>query len=143
MTVIDVIAVTAPASADPALTVEVVKYPTPVFGVRLADLVKGMVPNDMDIVGPPENQRDMDGGQASHVYQIRPHNHSVTASAIYDVEQNGQRLGSFRVDLNLGGGGDPNTLQVTCNEQDSPVDCWAFENPYVVRIYAKSPANGG
>ena len=72
--VIDVIAAAASASAEPdgTLTVEVLKFPTPVFGVRLAELVKGTPPNDMDITGPPENEKDMDGGQASHFYQIKP-----------------------------------------------------------------------
>jgi hypothetical protein len=143
MAAIDVIAAPASASAEPdgTLAVQVLKYPTPVFGVRLAELVTGTPPNDMDITGPPENERDMDGGQASHLFQIKPRGQPATASAFYDVEQNGQHLGTFRVDFNLGGGGDPNNLAVTCNEQDSPVDCWAFEDPFIVRVYSKNPAN--
>lgn len=138
-----VIAASASASAEPdaTLTVEVLKFPTPVFGVRLAELVKGTPPNDMDITGPPENERDMDGGQASHFFQMKPRDQPTTASAFYDVEQSGQHLGTFRVDFKLGGGGNPNNLEVTCNEQDSPVDCWAFEDPFVVRVYSKNPAN--
>ena len=130
----------APALAQPdsALTVEVVKYPTPVFGVRLVQLVKGSPPNGMDITGPPETGRDMGSGQVSQIYQIRPGSQPATASAFYDVDQNGRHLGTFRVDFKLGGGGDPNSLEVTCDEQDSPVDCWAFENPFIVRIYAKT-----
>jgi hypothetical protein len=89
----------------------------------LAELVKGTPPNDMDITGPRENQRDMDGGQASHTFEIRPRSQPATASAFYDVEQHGQRLGTFRIDFNLGAGGDPNNLLVACNEQDSP-ECW-------------------
>jgi hypothetical protein len=141
-TVIDVIAAAASASAEPdgTLTVEVLKYPTPVFGVRLADLVKGTPPNDMDITGPPGNERDMDGVQATQIYQIKPRSQPTTATAFYDVEQNGRHLGTFRVDFNLGGGGDPNNLAVTCNEQDSPIDCYAFENPFIVRVYPKDPA---
>jgi hypothetical protein len=135
-----VIAAPTSASAQPdgALTVEVVKYPTPVFGVRLAQLVKGTPPNGMDITGPPENGRDMDGGQVSQIYQIRPGSQPATASAFYDVDQNGRHLGTFRVDFKLGEGGDPNSLEVSCNEQDSPVDCWAFGNPFIVRVYAKT-----
>ena len=58
MAVINVIAAAAPASAQPdgMLTVEVVKYGTPVFGVRLAELVKGTPRNHMDITGPPETK---------------------------------------------------------------------------------------
>jgi hypothetical protein len=142
MAVIDVIAVPASALAEPegTLTLEVLKYPTPEFGVRLAELVKGTPPLDMDIAGPPENERDMDGGQASHIYEIRPRSQPTTASAIYDVEQNGRLLGTFRVDMKLGWGGNPNNLEVTCNEQDSPIDCYAFENPFIVRVYPKDPA---
>ena len=74
MAAVGVIAASASASAEPdaTLTVEVLKFPTPVFGVRLAELVKGTPPNDMDITGPPENERDMDGGQASHFFQMKP-----------------------------------------------------------------------
>lgn len=134
------IAVAASASAQPegALTVEVVKYPTPVFGVRLVQLVKGSPPNGMDITGPPETGRDMGSGQVSQIYQIGPAGQPATASAFYDVDQNGRHVGTFRVDFKLGGGGDPNSLEVTCDEQDSPVDCGAFENPFIVRIYAKT-----
>lgn len=138
MAVIDIIAASASAPAEPdgTLTVEALKYPTPAFGVRLAELIKGTPPNDMDITGPPENERDMDGGQASHTYQTKPRSQPTTASAFYDIEQNGQDLGTFRVD-----GGSPNNLEVTCDEQDSPVDCYAFENPFIVRVYSKSPEN--
>jgi hypothetical protein len=141
--VIGVIGAAASASAQPdgTLTVEVLKYPTPEFGVRLAELVRGTPPSDMDIAGPPESERDMDGGQASHIYQIKPRSQPTTASAFYEVEQNGRHLGTFRVDFKLGGGGDPNNLEVSCNEQDSPVDCWAFQSPFVVRVYPKNPAN--
>jgi hypothetical protein len=142
MAVIDVIAPAASASAQPdgALTLEVLKYPTPEFGVRLAELDKGTPPNDMVITGPPDNERDMDGGQASHIYEITPRSQPTTASAVYDVEQNGRLLGTFRVDINLGRGGNPSNLEVTCNEQDSPIDCYAFENPFIVRVYPKDPA---
>ncbi len=135
-----VIAGAASASVQPegALTVEVVKYPTPVFGVRLVQLVKGTPPNGMDITGPPETGRDMGSGQVSQIYEIGPAGQPATASAFYDVDQNGRHVGTFRVDFKLGGGGDPNSLEVTCDEQDSPVDCWAFENPFIVRMYAKT-----
>lgn len=138
---INVIAAPSSASAQPdgTLTVEVVKFPTPVFGVRLAELDKGATPNDMDITGPPENQKDMDGGQASQTFEIRPRNRPSTASASYDVEQNGQHLGTFRVGFRLGSGGNPNNLEVTCDEQDSPVHCWAWQDPFIVRIYPKEP----
>ena len=110
---IDVIAAAASASAEPGdtLTVEVVKFPTPAFGVRLAELDKGTPPNDMDITGPPENERDMDGGQASHTYRITPRSQPTTTSAVYAVEQDGRLLGTFRINFNLGGGGDPNNLE--------------------------------
>jgi hypothetical protein len=140
MAVIDVIAAAASASAEPdgTLTLEVIKYPTPVFGVRLAELDKGIPP--MDITGPSDNERDMDGGQASHFFEITPRSQPTTASAYYDVEQDGRALGTFRVDIKLGFGGNPNNLEVTCNEQLAPVDCWAFENPFIVRVYPKDPA---
>jgi hypothetical protein len=101
MAVIDVIAAAASASAEPGdtLTVEVVKFPTPVFGVRLAELDKGTPPSDMDITGPAENERDMDGGQASHIYRITPRSQPTTASAVYAVEQDGQLLGTFRINF--------------------------------------------
>jgi hypothetical protein len=139
----DAIAPAASASAQPAgaLTVEVVKYPTPVFDVRLADIVKGTPPNDMDITGPPDSVRAMDGGQVSQIFEIRPRSQPTTASAVYEVQQDGRHLGTFRVEFQLSGGGDPNNLQVSCNEEDSPVNCWAFENPFVVRVYPKNPAN--
>ena len=70
----------------------------------------------MDIKGPPEDERDMDGGQVSHFCEITPVSQPTTASAFYDVERNGQLLGTFRVDIKLGSGGNPNNLQVTCNE---------------------------
>lgn len=145
MAVIDVIAGAASASGEPVgtVTVEVVKYPTPEFGVRLSQVVKGTPPNDMDITGPPDNERDMDGGQASQIYEITPRTQPTTASAVYDVEQDGRLLGAFRVDVNLGWGGDPNNLEVTCDEQDSPIDCYAFENPFIVRVYPKDPARNG
>ncbi len=41
--------------------------------------------------------------------------------------------------MKLGGGGDPDNLGVTCGEQLSPVDCYVFANPYLVRVYAKDP----
>lgn len=143
MTAIHVVATPASASADSdgTLTVQVVKYPTPAFGVQLVELVKGTPPNDMDITGPAANERDLGGGQASHTYEIRPGRQPATAAAIYEVEQDGRHLGTFRIDFKLGPAGDSNSLSVTCNEQDSPVDCWAFENPFIVRIYAKTPAN--
>lgn len=138
---INVIVAPSSASAQPdgALAVEVVKFPTPVFGVRLAELDKGAPPNDMDITGPPENQTDMDGGQASQTFAIRPSNQPTAASAIYDVEQNGQHVGTFRVGFRLGSGGSPNNLEVTCDEQDSPVHCWAWQDPFIVRICPKEP----
>ena len=137
--VTNVVAATPSAWADDGtLTVEVLKYVTPEFGVRLANLDKGTPP--MDISGPPDNERDMDGGQVSHIYSIRPGGRPTTASAFYDVEQNGQPLGTFRVDMNLGQRGDPNNLEVTCDEQLAPVDCYAFENPFIVRVSAKDPS---
>jgi hypothetical protein len=45
--------------------------------------------------------------------------------------------------MNLGQGGDPNNLEVTCNEQLAPVDCYAFESPFIVRVYPKDPARNG
>ncbi|MBW0018194.1 MAG: hypothetical protein JO236_11710 [Mycobacterium sp.] len=136
------IAIATPAPADPAgaLTVEVLKYVTPEFGVRLADLVNGAPPFDMDIKAPPDNERDMDGGQVSHFYVATPRSQPSTASAVYDVEQNGRLLGKFRIDLKLGWGGNPNNLEVSCDEQDSPIDCYAFEDPFIVRVYPKDPA---
>jgi hypothetical protein len=135
-------AMAPPAWADDGiLTVEVLKYVTPEFGVRLANLDKGTPP--VDITGPADSERDMDGGQMSHFYAIRPGGRPATATAFYDVEQNGQLLGTFRVDMNLGQGGDPNNLEVTCNEQLAPVDCYAFENPFIVRVYPKDPARKG
>jgi len=85
----------------------------------------------------------MDGGQVSHSYQIKPGSQPTTASAIYDVEQNGQDLGTFRVDFKLGWGGDPNNLEVTCDEQLAPIDCYAWEDPFIVRIYPKDPSSNG
>jgi hypothetical protein len=145
MALIVAIAAAASASAEPdgALTLEVLKYPTPEFGVRLAELDRGTAPNEMGITGPPDNERDMDGGQTSHIYEITPGRQPTTASAVYDVEQNGRLLGAFRVDIKLGWGGNPNNLEVTCDEQDSPVDCYAFENPFIVRVYPKDPARNG
>jgi hypothetical protein len=142
MPAIHVVAAAASASAEPdgTLAVQVLKYPTPVFGVRLAELVKGTPPNDMDITGPPANETETDRGQASHIYAIRPRNQPTTAAG-YEVDQNGDHLGTFRIDFKLGSGGDPNSLEVTCKEQDSPVDCWAFEIPFIVCIYSKTPAD--
>lgn len=140
--VVNIGATAPPAWADDgSLTVEVLKYVTPEFGVRLANLDKGTPP--VDIKGPADSERDMDGGQMSHFYAIRPGGRPATATAFYDVEQNGQLLGTFRVDMNLGQGGDPNNLEVTCNEQLAPVDCYAFENPFIVRVYPKDPARNG
>ena len=93
----------------------------------------------MDIQGPPENERDMDGGQASQIYELTPSGQPTVASAYYDVEQDGRLVGTFRIDLKLGWGGNPNNLEVNCDEQDAPVDCYAFENPFIVRIYPKHP----
>jgi hypothetical protein len=81
----------------------------------------------------------MDGGPASQTFAIRPRNQPTAASAIYDVEQNGQRLGTFRVGFRLGSGGNPQNLEATCDEQDSPVHCWAWQDPFIVRIYPKEP----
>jgi hypothetical protein len=145
MALIVAIAAAPSASAGPdgTLTLEVLKYPTPEFGVRLAELDRGTPPNDMNISGPPDNARDMDDGQASHIYEITPGSQPTTASAVYDVEQNGRLLGAFRVDMKLGWGGNPNNLEVTCDEQDSPIDCYSFENPFIVRVYPKDPARSG
>ncbi len=99
------------------------------FGVRLAELDKGTPPDDTDNTGPPENERDMDGGQASHTYRITPRGQPTSASAVDAVEQDGRLLGTFRINFKLGGG-DPNNLEVTCDEQLSPVNRYAFENPF-------------
>lgn len=143
MAVINIVAAVPSARAEPVdtVSVEVVKYPTPEFAVRLAEIVKGSPPNDMDIKGPPDSGRDMDGGQVSHVYALTPRSQRASAALHYDVEQNGRLLGTFRVDLKLGWEGNPDNVQVNCDEQDAPVDCYAFENPYIVRVYPKNPAS--
>jgi len=142
MAVIAVIAA-ASASAEPdgTVSVEVIKWPTPVFGVRFAELVKGTPP--LDITGPSENGGDMGGGdKASQIYQINTRGQPTTASAFYDVNlPDGGLLGTFRIDMTLGWAGDPNTLYVTCDEQLAPVDCYAFENPFVVNVYPKAAHN--
>ncbi len=82
----------------------------------------------------------MGEGEASHIYEMTPRSQPTTASAYYDVEQDGRLLGRFRIDMKLGWAGNPDTLEVSCDEQDAPIDCYAFENPFVVDVYPKDPA---
>lgn len=141
MAAINVIAVPSPASAQPdvTLSIEVAKYPTPVFGCGWRNSTKGRLPITWTSRVLPKIKETWDGGQASQTFEIRPRNRPATASAVYDVEQDGRHLGTFRVDFRLGSGDNPNDLEVTCDEQDSPVHCWAWQDPFIVRIYPKEP----
>ena len=58
---------------------------------------------------------------------------------LYAVDQDGRPLGTFRLNMRLGAGSDPNSLDVSCDEDLAPVDCWVFTDPFLVRVYAKDP----